>query len=409
MSDDFLSLYLSYTEDTEVPRFFSRWAALSLVAAYLGRQVHLKLGHFDIHPNLYTMLIGSPGTRKSTAIKTAKNLLTNVGYDYFSAERTSKEKFLLDLSGEGVNGVDIMEQNLFGAQDAPAEMYIAADEFNDYIGTGNIEFISMLGSLWDYKGTYTNRIKNGKSVSINNPTINIFGGNTPTGFSLAFPPEIIGQGFFSRLLLIYGEPSGKKIPFPTSPPQEKTQQLMDALVRIKKEVFGEMKIAEDTQQLLSKIYTTWDGIDDVRFEHYANRRFTHLLKLCLICSSIRYSTSISVTDVILANTILSYTERLMPKALGEFGKAKDSDVVHKVMQLLDKATKPMTAADLFVHVQADVGKMEILLEMLRNLMRAHKVQSISGGFLPKKKAVIQKLDGTVDFNLLTQEERDTHV
>ncbi|MFK5283171.1 hypothetical protein ACI3PL_26730, partial [Lacticaseibacillus paracasei] len=82
------------------------------------------------------------------------------------------------------------------ANKTPAESFIAADEFNNFIGLGNTDFISILGELWDYEGVYDYRLKNSKSVFIPYPTISILGGNTPTGFSQAFPPESIGQGFF---------------------------------------------------------------------------------------------------------------------------------------------------------------------------------------------------------------------
>ena len=409
MRDDFLALYLDYNSETEVPQLFHRWAALSMVGAYLGRQATFRLGHFEIHPNLYCMLIGSPGTRKSTAIKLAKSTLSQVGYKDFSAEKTTKEKFLLDLQGEETSGHDILEQNLFGGDDSGThELYIAADEFNDYIGNGNIEFISLLGSLWDFKGVYTNRIKNGKSVSISNPTISIFGGNTPTGFSLAFPADIIGQGFFSRLLLVYGEPTGKKITFPKKPPEAKTKELLEALIRIKGAVVGDITMDSQAEELLDYIYNRWENIDDVRFESYSNRRFTHLLKLCMLCAAFRYSTLITASDVIYANTILTHTEHLMPLALGEFGKAKDSGVSHKLLQILEGASAPMTALDIWPQLQPDLGDFTRLTDMLGNLKRADKIQFAGGGFLRKKHAPKTHDSAVVDFSLLTSEERKQH-
>jgi hypothetical protein len=411
---DFIDLYLDYTEATETPRFFNRWSCLSMVGAYLGRQVVFKLGTFDIHPNLYMMLIGSPGTRKSTAIKTAKSILSQVGYDTFSAEKTSKEKFLLDLQGDPEDSgvpVDILDQNLFGSA-APkdsSEMYIAADEFNDYIGNGNIEFISMLGSMWDYAGTYRNRIKNGKSVNIPNPTVSILGGTTPTSFATAFPPEIIGQGFFSRLLLIYGESTGKKIAFPKRPSDEVTSNLLDSLRLIKSTVHGEAYCNSEAETMLEYIYNSWCGVDDVRFESYSNRRFTHLLKLCLLCAAVRWSIEITQADVIYANTILSHTEHLMPKALGEFGKAKHSDVAHKIVTILDAASGVMLLPELWKHVHNDLEKFDQLAEIVANLKRAEKIQFANGGFLAKKKVVVEVGNGTVDFSLLTREERSYHL
>ena len=94
----FFDLYLEYTHDTEVPIFFSRWAALAGIGAYLGRGLSFSHGHFNLQPNLYCMLIGQPATRKSTAVKLIKNLLIKAGYNTVAADKTTKEKFLLDFN-----------------------------------------------------------------------------------------------------------------------------------------------------------------------------------------------------------------------------------------------------------------------------------------------------------------------
>lgn len=413
MREDFFSAYLAYTGETEVPTFFHRWSAIAGIGAYLGRGFAFNHGHFLIHPNIYSMLIGNPGTRKSTAIKLVKSLIQKAGYKTIAADKTTKEKFLVDLSGieieeEGKQG-DILEQNLWGDEDEtakePAEMFIMADEFNDFIGNGNIEFISLLGTLWDYSGTYRNRIKNSKSVAINNPTISILGGNTPTGFSLAFPTDILGQGFFSRLLLIYGEPTGRKITFPKPPDEAETKNLVEFLKLIKHKVRGAATLTPTAEKLLDKIYRTWKGVDDVRFESYSNRRFTHLLKLCLVFSASRLSSTIDEYDVIYANTVLSHTEHFMPVALGEFGKARHSDVSHKIMQVLDAAVSVLTIKDIWKAVHNDLEKMTDLTELLRNLVVADKIQSVSGGFLPKRKLVEDVSNDVLDYSLLTEEEK----
>jgi hypothetical protein len=406
--EDLFSHYLDYASSTEVPMFFHRWSMIAGLGAYLGRDYYFSHGHFTVNPNIYCMLIGSPGTRKSTAIKLVKSILTKAGYQTIAADKTTKEKFLLDLAGDdGANLDDILESDIFGGpSDKVCECLIGADEFNEFIGHGNTEFISLLGSLWDYEGVYKNRIKTGKSISINNPTISILGGNTPTGFAQAFPTEIIGQGFFSRLLLIYGEPNGRKITFPKSPDTSATAELIKYLHAIKSNCVGGATLEPLAESLLDKIYKSWGGVDDVRFESYSNRRFTHLLKLCLIHSAARLGRSISEADVIYANTVLSHTEHLMPKALGEFGKAKNSDVSHKILQCLDGVVAPVPMKDLWKQVQQDLDKMRDLGDILQKLVAAEKIQAVNGGFLPFKKLKLEVTDGTVDFSLLHLEERE---
>ena len=412
MLEDFFSEYLDYTSNIEPPAVFQRWCAISGIGAFLGRQYYFQHGHFNVYPNTYTMLIGSPGTRKSTAIKLMRSLMVQAGYGTIAAEKSTKEKFLLDLAGEdnGMPDVDaILDRNIFGDGDdkSATEMFIMADEFNDFFGNGNIEFVSLLGTLWDFNGTYRNRIKNGKSVDINNPTVSILGGNTPTGFSLAFPTDILGQGFFSRILLIYGEPNGKRIPFPERPSDEATKRLIERLQRIKANVFGPANLTGNAKKLLDKIYRLNPTVDDVRFESYSNRRFIHLLKLCIIHSAARDSCDIHEQDVIYANTVLTHSESFMPRALGEFGKGKNSDVSHKVLQVIMGAPGVISFKDIWCNVHSDLEKMSQLQEILVNLNAADKIQAVPNlnGYLPKRRVVEVEDDSIVDYSLLSAEER----
>lgn len=420
---DFIDLYLSYTRQTECPTFFHRWCAVTSLAAYLGRRPYFRFGHFTLHPNLYVMLIGSPGTKKSSAIKIGAKLLKQSGYNTFAAKKTRQEKFLLDLAeqserlgGDTETDTSILDQNLWGdAPDSapsmegrpPAECFVAADEFNNFIGLGNTDFISILGDLWDYEGVYDYRLKNSKSVFIPEPTISILGGNTPTGFAQAFPTETIGQGFFSRLLLVYGEPSGVKFTFPPPPDTQAQAELIRLLHRIKNEVVGEMTLTAEASDLLDKIYHTWKDLDDIRFEHYSNRRLPHLLKLCLVVTASRVSTAIEVEDVVYANTLLTFTEQLMPKALGEFGKGRNSAVAHKIMTALDAADMPLSIQEIWKLIHQDLDKRDQMIEILGSLTLADKIQAVgSGAYLPKKKVRGSGIDGATDWNLLTREERE---
>lgn len=428
---DFISLYLQYTSHTECPTFYHRWCAVTCLSAWLGRSIYYRFGHSKLYPTLYTMLIGSPGTKKSTAIKIGAKLIKQAGYNTFAAKKTRQEKFLLDMAEQSERlaaklagadsssdiGYDLLEENLFGGEcnldeadhytdKPPAECFIAADEFNTFIGIGNMDFISILGDLWDYEGVYDYKLKNSKSVFIPNPTISILGGNTPAGFAQAFPPESIGQGFFSRLLLIYGEPTGVKI-FPLPKPNEIIRdKLIDTLQSIKK-LTGEMTETPEATELITKIYNSDKPMEDVRFEHYSNRRLTHLLKLCLVITASRQSKVIEVSDVIEANTLLTFTEGLMPKALGEFGKSRNSAVTHKIMTAINNAPEPISFQKLWKIVHQDIDNRNILVEILGNLTIADKVQVIDGGgYLPKIEVRSEGVAGATDMNLLTKTERD---
>jgi len=312
-------------------------------------------------------------------------------------------------SNKGKSLEELLDENLgFNSEEIgpDCEMYVACDEFNDFIGLGNLEFISLLGNLWDYNGVFKNRIKTGKSVSILNPTVSILGGNTATSFANAFPPDSLGQGFFSRLLLIHGEETGKKITFPQLPSKEETATIIAALQRIKVVVKGQAEVSDDAKMLLDKIYLTSGKMEDVRFASYSNRRFTHLLKLCLIISAVHYSTKIEVAHVIEANTLLTHTEAMMPKALGQFGRARNSEVTHKIMSVLNNTSKAMSIKELWAFLISDMERVDDLATQLRNLMTADMIFAVDGSYLPKPKKIIEVDSSTVDYDsYLTKEER----
>lgn len=418
---DIFKEFLDANSDTEPPAIYYRWCLLSTIGALLGRNTYLNHGHFKIFPNLYTMLIGTAGARKSTPIKLCKKLLRLSGYETIAADKTSKEKFLVDLAGgsDSDNDAspakldDILDQNLFGDQDDTTnrEMFIMADEANDFFGHGNIEFLSLLGNLWDYEGNFTYRIKTGKSLSIHNPSISILSANTPTGFAMAFPSEVLGQGFFSRLMLIHGEPSGRKIAFPKGMSEDLIAYFVSRFQEIRGNICGPLDLDPDAEQTLEKIYATFSNIGDQRFESYSTRRFAQLLKLCIIHCAARCGTSVSREDVIKANTVLSHAERYMPKALGEFGKSRNSDISHKIVELISSRSLEglVSFKVIFTEVQRDLEKPADLMVLLQSLMAADRIQQISlpsgeTGFMPKKKVVEQVDTSLLDLSYLTEEE-----
>lgn len=363
------------------------------------------------------MLMGAAGTRKSTAIKVASKLLKKAGYNTFSSSKCSKEQFLVDLAKTGMpespDETDaLLDQNLWGDMDSSGEMgscemLVNADEFNDFVGNGNIEFLSLLGNLWDYEGNYSHSKLTSKSVYVKDPCVSILAGNTATGFSLAFPKESIGQGIFSRLLLIHGESTNKRIAFPKPPSEEATAALITCLLQIRAIAQGEATLSDGAKELLETIYMGGKTIEDVRFESYNNRRFTHLLKLSLIHAAAHKMTEIMPEHVIMANTVLTHAEHCMPKALGEFGAASKSDVTNKIMQLLNASVMPLTFKDMWKAVSNDVNSLMELRPIIENLLFADKIAKAGNGYVAKRKLMQESSrDMTVNFNLLTESEKE---
>lgn len=377
MNEDYYKAYFRYAGAgvSEPPNVFHRWGATSIIGTLLGRQFYFPFGHSRIFPNQFVTLMGPPGARKSTAINIAAKLLKGQGYTRFAADRVSKERFLMDMSQyEEQLGADDLEALTL---EEPAEVFVVAEEFTDFVGNNNMEFITMLTKLWDCPSEYKNPKIHGASVVIHEPTVNILAGNTAQGFALAFPPEALGNGFLSRMIFIHGETTGRKITFPPKPDELLQSFLVEHLKEVKAKVKGEAVVGPVTRALCDRIYNEFKDIDDTRFKHYSTRRFTHLLKLGIIIAASNLRTEIKEEDILKANTMLHYAETKMSKALGEFGKSKYSDISNTILDLLHHAHSPMNMKELWIKVSKDLTKIADLGEIVKNLQHAGKIQTVT--------------------------------
>ena len=396
---------IKLAENQEAADFSYLWAGLSCIAAQLARNVYIPFGNGKIYPNLYVMFVGDPGKRKSTAIKDLKKRIKAAGYQNICGDKVTMQKYLLDLAGVGegsIEGSNITEFNLgitLGANDY-VESYINQDEFSDFIGINNYPFISLLGNFWDIDEPYVYRTKNGQSIEIPSPIVNILGATTPSQFNTIFPPAISEQGFLSRLIIVNIPESKRKIARPLPSDANVIEKVVDGLKAVRR-LSGELVMSDAVWAKLEEIYLSWQPVEDTRFAHYSTRRHTQLLKLCILSTCSRYTIEMSVDDVVFANTLLSFTEHFMPQALGQFGKNKDGDVNSKVISYL-RSSFPTAKSlqDIIIPISTETDVLS-LQKILTNLVVAEKVVATSNGkYLPKLPSYKDIKTSHVDWSML---------
>lgn len=396
---------IKLAENQEAADFSYLWAGLSCIAAQLARNVYIPFGNGKIYPNLYVMFVGDPGKRKSTAIKDLKKRIKAAGYQNICGDKVTMQKYLLDLAGVGEGSIEdsnITEFNLgitLGTNDY-VESYINQDEFSDFIGINNYPFISLLGNFWDIDEPYVYRTKNGQSIEIPSPIVNILGATTPSQFNTIFPPAISEQGFLSRLIIVNIPESKRKIARPLPSDASVVEKVVDGLKAVRK-LSGELVMSDAVWNKLEEIYLSWQPVEDTRFAHYSTRRHTQLLKLCILSTCSRYTIEMSVDDVVFANTLLSFTEHFMPQALGQFGKNKDGDVNSKVISYL-RSSFPTAKSlqDIIIPISTETDVMS-LQKILTNLVVAEKVVATSNGkYLPKLPSYKDIKTTHVDWSML---------
>lgn len=353
---EFLNDYMAMVEDTESPRLFHLWSAISGISACLGRRCWLPFGPMTVYPNQFIALVGTPGTRKSTAMGIMKRQLRkSTGVRFAPADTAGQRQGLVEAmrgktdSEEYLNGVQLAaaEDSLAGltldhiaqitnvpdtdeSDDNPLDeargfisgadkhhIMVTATELSRFIGQNNFQMLDFLGTMWDGED-YEYQTKAGLTV-LRDPLINMLCCTTPTSLNVAMPPAAGGQGFLSRMILVYGTRKYKLVPTPEEPDPEIVLRVRGQFNRTYLELAGEVNESPAALVYRESLYDFKLEINDPRFSYYHERRQDHLIKLAIALAASRTSLTIEKDDYEAAHKILRATERGMSDALGEFG------------------------------------------------------------------------------------------
>lgn len=407
MSDDriqfktpYLNDYLEMVEDTESPRIFHIWSAIFAISASLGRRCYLPFGTFNIFPNHYILLVGTPGTRKTTAANQGKKVLkaatgvrfapSDTGFqrqglivalqggedeskEFLGAlEVGSKDNTLMSLTQlEEITNTPEDERAQFIDKADKHHVAIVASEFSRVIGQSNLAMLDFLGEVYDgedieYQTKQTH-------VKIKEPLINLIACTTPVSISNSLPPQAGGQGFLSRIILVYGARKYKQVPRPTAPPVELISRVKDVLDTAYYQLSGGFTESADALEYCNELYQYGIAIADSRFGYYAERRFTHLIKLAMCLAASRGEMHIVKQDYEEAHRILVATERGMPDALGEFGMNPLAMLKQEILEQLRATQGPLTLEQIVAMFHRDARGSEIT-EVVNDLIKTGQVK-----------------------------------
>jgi len=391
---DFLNKYLQMVEDTESPRIMHIMAALTGIAACLGRRVFLQRGHKELYSNLYVALVGPPGARKSTAMDIMRNRVEMGTGVRFAPDDTAGQRqglikalrneevddeideLLSQINAGDAGSVERLLDHPAGQDFDPRDkhtLFVTASEFNSFLGDNAKAMLTFLIKMYD-GDSYKYQLKT-EELTITDPLMNIIGCTTPTNIATALPPEAIGQGFMSRVILVYANKKYKKVPEPQPFNKDLVKEIENYYHRFYYELNGEMGRTPEAAKALEALYDETTVLDDPRFVYYIERRYTHLLKLSIILAASRLSKIINTEDVRTAATILRAVEITMPDALGEYGLSKVSAARQKLVEFLQHAKTAVSSQILFAVMARDMTLLDFNTS-LADLVNAGKIQKV---------------------------------
>lgn len=366
--DNWLEAYMAYNENSEPPKLYHKWVAVSVVAAALRRKVHLQWGTLTFYPNFYVVLVGPPGKcRKGTAMGPGYDLLRQVGIP-MAAESITREALIRELKSVS----DSQVNPAGGTISMHSSLTIFSPELTVFLGYNNHQLMSDLTDWFDCRERWTYRTKNMGTDDITGVFVNLIGATTPDLIQSTLPIDAIGGGLTSRMIFVYAEKKYKTVPFPFVTPEMVTikQHLVMDLEQI-----SMMQGVFRATSAFSSLWDTWyraqednPPFDDPRLAAYIERRPTHILKLSIIMSVFRDKKMefiLHECDLLNAIALLEETEKEMGKTFGGVGKAQHADLASKLLAYLgNNGEVPRSTLMNYFIRDIDISGLDMLLGTL---------------------------------------------
>ncbi len=362
--DDWLESYMRFTENTEPPTLYHLWSGLVAISSALRRKCFCNWGSRGyIYPNLYVSLVGPPGGRKGTAMKTAKAMVQNLGIQMGSDSLGSTQALYKEI-------MDSEDQYIMhnGLGKKHKSLSIWSEEFQVFLSDRDLTLIGALTDLFDCADSWKYTTLKRKTEDISNCWLTIIGAITPSLLQSKLSQDAVGGGLLSRIIFVVGYGPIRRIalPFLTEEEEKLKKALNEDLQQIAN-LSGPFKLCTSFFRVYARWYensSSADGVSNDKFLGYNSRRALHLNKICMLVSAAE-SSAMELHDRHFEKSlaILEATEKEMPNAFHGLGMAAQSNVYAKIMSYIETHDQ-FSWNEILRHVSLDINN----TQELRNLM-----------------------------------------
>lgn len=311
LRENWLRAYLIYTNDILSPESFNLWTGISVIASALQRKVFIPVNQFMCYPNNYAVLMGPPGTMKSTAMRAGRELLSAVPKITLATDSTTREKLILNFSN--------------ALRDGHSSMTAHSPELASFFSSSKMDMVIFLTDIYDSPPEWAHDTKLSGINKIKAPCLNLLAATTPDSFSKEVPAETSGIGLTSRMVIQF-ELKPRVRPWRTPPDPNKAalkDLLQKDLIQIST-LKGEYQIDSEADQF----YDSWfqnqlgnpNNSGDKALDPYFARKHTHILKLSMVMAAAqRDELIIYKEDMEQAMAILGDAEKNMSQVFAGYG------------------------------------------------------------------------------------------
>lgn len=369
---DFVEEFLRATENISSPEIFRKWGAIAAIAGALERKVWVRTLGSNLYPNLYVVLVASPGVGKSEVTWRVRDLWKKLEGYYVASSSVTKASLMDELAQANRRWITHNPEN---PVDHFNSLLLCINELGVLLPAYENEFMNSLTDLWDCKDySETRRTRKNEPISIEKTQLNMFAACTPSYLMHLLPEGAWDQGFISRTILVFSGEMQKRSLFADYSADTTQQEFLQEQLGALSTLWGEMRFTEEAAELIDHFHMV--AGDETKPAHpklysYAVRRTAHLLKLTMVASASRSNDLIiEAQDYRRAFDWLIEVERYMPdifKAMATGGTGKVMEEAwYFLFQHYSKTQEPVPEHKLiqFLQERVPVHNIKNTIDML---------------------------------------------
>lgn len=365
--DDWLTSYAKVVANSESPQVFHIWVALATIAGAAQRKIMMKAAYYDVHTNMYVILVSPPGRgKKTTAMRVGKNILKLVEPKVNFATQSGSPEALVGIMAK-ISNPDHQSLTLFSS------------ELGTLMMTNAASMVDLLTDIYDGNPDWDRQTVAHSYQEIKRPWLNLITGTTPNWLGENLPPTAVEGGFLARSIVAWSDELLLEEPFPELTPDQIAlhKDLVHDLSRIA-QISGIFTFAGGKQGEAYQFYDKWyrdksrfPKNADPRLATYFDRKHIHILKVAMALSlSYKDELVLELVDLQRALALLDATEKGMEKAFGGIGRndySTDYDRVY--MQIASQGRVPYGALIAANYHNIGKRKLDEILDELRIMGR----------------------------------------
>lgn len=344
-----------------------------MVATCLGRKVNFQQSDFGVYPNLYLIVVGPPAIGKSLPANRLMKILGSL-----TEEHNGHLRPLVNITPDCVT-LESLYEYIEGSVRAIKTKH-GNPEFYQHCSV-SFALGDEIGLLFKQKETTHDLVlflikgydcgdfkyhtkKSGKN-EIKNMCVNFFGCCTPTWITKSLSSDVIGEGFTSRAIFLWGDKKRQKTTIISiSPEQIAAMEPVKQHFRNLSKLQGDIGLTNEAFKFLDK-WVQEDCEDkrinhDKKLDYYYGRKKIHLIKTAMLCHfAERLDMTLDVWDFKNALALLNAAEMDMHKALAVATRNPLSALAEQIKKLIYQEGKPLSSNMILASVFDGGNKGEI--------------------------------------------------